>query len=177
MSMKKKRNRLYQTIDSEQNSDAVNESAILNESNSLTNSERSQEARDIVKKYAYYCSGVGALPVPFADVLTVNALQYTMIKKIAACYNIQFKEQRVKSLISSLLSGVVSASIIYGPVTNALTLISGLGILFRLGVSLSVSGSVTLALGKLFIDHFERGGTFLDLNISESRMLLKQEIA
>lgn len=156
MATKKKRSRLYQSTEPQVDNTT---------------------AMAIVKRYAYYSSGVGAVPIPVAGVLSVNAVQYAMIKKLAAYYDIPFKGQRLKSLISSLLSGVVSASIIYGPITNALTVFTGLGLLFRVGVSVSVSGAVTTALGKLFIDHFERGGSFLDLDVERSRLQLKTELA
>lgn len=175
MSIKKKRNRLYQY--SEQESETVHPQAGADTQQTRLTQERprSSMARDIVKRYTYYSSVVGLVPIPVAEVLSVNAVQFMMIKKLSACYNIPFKEYRVKSLLSSLLSGVVSASIIYGPVTNALTLFTGIGWMVKAGVALGVSGTVTMALGKLFIDHFERGGTFLDLDVEHAKSLLNAE--
>lgn len=177
MSTKKKRTRLYQSEESK--SDVSESTSDLRQENFAKSDTiyRSNEARIIVKRYAYYSSGIGLLPIPFADVLTVNVVQYAMIKKLATCYDLSFKGQQVKSLVSSLLSGVVSASIIYGPITNALTLMSGLGWFLRAGVALSVSGVVTLALGKIFIDHFEQGGTLFDLDVEQTKVQLKAEIA
>jgi uncharacterized protein (DUF697 family) len=179
MSIKKKRSRLYQSAESDSESGTEDTSAVKPQVNlnNYDSNYRRNEADAIVKRYAYYGSGVGLLPVPFAEVVTVNAVQYAMIKKLAACYDLPFKDQWVKSLVSSLLSGVVSASIIYGPITNALTLMTGFGWFMRAGVSLSVSGAVTIALGKLFIDHFERGGSFSDLDIEQSKAQLKGELA
>lgn len=177
MSIKKKRSRLYQSNGSETEEEASS-SIVTQESVNYSDKEiRSDEARIIVKRYAYYSSGIGLLPVPFAEVLTVNAVQYAMIKKLASCYDLPFKEQWVKSLVSSLLSGVVSASIIYGPVTNALAIMSGFGVFLRAGVALTVSGAVTMALGKLFIDHFERGGSLFDMDVEQTKVQLKAELA
>lgn len=177
MSTKKKRTRLYQTDESE--SDAADSTANVEQENfDMSDSVYiSNEARAIVKRYTYYSSGIGLLPVPFADILTVNAVQYAMIKKLASCYDLPFKGQFVKSIVSSLLSGVVSASIIYGPITNTLAVVSGLGWFLRSGVALSVSGAVTMALGKLFINHFERGGTLFDLDVEQTRAQLRAELA
>jgi len=175
MSIKKKRSRLYQSSEQETEPILPQDGGGTQQSRRTQERPRSSEAREIVKRYAYYSSGVGLVPVPVAEVLTVNAVQYAMIKKLAACYNIPFKEHRVKSLLSSLLSGVVSASIIYGPVTNALTFLTGIGWMLKAGIALGVSGTVTMALGKLFIDHFERGGTFLDLDVEHAKLLLNAE--
>lgn len=175
MSTKKKRSRLYQASNDqkyeerEPTTESVFDTASLSE-------ESMTEARAIVKKYAYYASGIGLVPFPVAEVLTVNAVQYAMIRKLAICYGIPFKEQRAKSLISSILSGVVGASIIYGPVTKALTVFTGLGWILGAGVSIGVSGTITLTLGKLFIDHFESGGSFLDLDIESSKARLRAEL-
>lgn len=170
---------MYQSTESDSESGTEDSSAIRPQDNlkKYDSNYRRSEADAIVKRYAYYGSGVGLLPVPFAEVLTVNAMQYSMIKKLASCYDLPFKEQWVKSLVSSLLSGVVSASVIYGPITNALTLMTGFGWFMRAGISLSVSGAVTMALGKLFIDHFEQGGSLLDLDVEQSKAQLKGELA
>ena len=175
MSTKKKRSRLYQSSEDQNTIDGELDTAGGSSDTSLTD-ETMTEARAIVKKYAYYASGIGVVPFPVAEVLTVNAVQYAMIKKLATCYGIPFKEQRVKSLVSSILSGVVGASIIYGPVTKALTVFTGLGWFLGAGVSIGVSGTMTLTLGKLFIDHFERGGNFLDLDIESSKARLRAEL-
>lgn len=177
MSVKKKRSRLYQSTDSESSADDPSTLKVSGGSNETETNYRGNEALAIVKRHAYYSSGIGLLPVPFAEVLTVNAVQYAMIKKLASCYDLQFKDQWVKSLVSSLLSGVVSVSIIYGPITNALAIVTGFGWIMRAGVSLSVSGAVTMALGKLFIDHFERGGSLFDLDVKQSNVHLKGELA
>jgi len=177
MSTKKKRSRLYQASDEivtvEQPSVEADQT---HKTKATISNETMTEARAIVKRYAYYGSGIGIVPFPVAEVLTVNAIQYAMIKKLALCYEIPFKEQRVKSLISSILSGVVGASIIYGPVTRALTLFTGLGWVLGTGVSIGVSGAITFALGKLFIDHFESGGSFLDMDIDSSKARLHAEL-
>lgn len=176
MSTKKKRSRLYQSSDNQERSEKESTDTYNTGSTKIT-IETMTEARAIVKRYAYYGSGVGIVPFPIAEVLTVNAVQYAMIQKLAVCYGIPFKEQRLKSLISSLMSGVVGASIIYGPITKALTVFTGLGWFLGAGVSIGVSGAITLALGKLFIDHFESGGSFLDLDIEASRARLQSELS
>ena len=175
MSIKKKRSRLYQSSEQETESGHPQAKADIQQTRHTQEQPRSSESREIVKRYAYYSSVVGLVPIPVAEVLSVNAVQYAMIKKLATCYNIPFKEHRVKSLLSSLLSGVVSASIIYGPVTNALTFLPGIGWMVKAGVALSVSGTITIALGKLFIDHFQRGGTFLNLDVENAKLLLNAE--
>ncbi len=175
MSTKKKRSRLYQSSDDQV--PIVHEFVSTKPfSEHSFSDETMSEARSIIKKYAYFASGIGVVPFPVAEVVTVNAVQYAMIRKLALCYGIPFKEQRIKSLVSSILSGVVGASIIYGPVTRTLTMITGLGWILGTGVSIGVSGAITLALGKLFIDHFEHGGSFLDLDIEASKTRLQTEL-
>ena len=83
-------------------------------------SEKEPAALEIVKRNALYSAGVGIIAIPVVNVLGVTALQVKMLRELADHYAVPFKEDRVKSILSSLLSGLVGTELGYG-LTGAAT--------------------------------------------------------
>ena len=118
------------------------------------------KANTIVKKYMYGSVVVGIVPVPFLDLVALSGIQLKMLHSLANLYKIPFSKHLGKSLIASLVGGKVPVSVsrhlvsstksipFYGQITGA--------------ISMSIlGGASTYAIGKVFIQHFESGGTFL----------------
>jgi len=118
------------------------------------------KANTIVRKYMYGSVVVGIVPFPLLDLVALSGLQLKMLESLANLYKIKFSEHLGKSLIASLVGGTVPVSVsrglvsltksvpFYGQITGA--------------ISLSIlGGASTYAIGKVFIQHFESGGTFL----------------
>lgn len=121
-------------------------------------------ATDLVKKYMWWTMGAGLIPVPLVDVLTISGVQLKMLKEISDIYEIKFNDNKGKSIIAALLGSVVPNSLAFGGLGSLLKIIPLIGPLVG-GVSMSLfSGAATYAIGKVFIQHFETGGTFLDFN-------------
>lgn len=120
-------------------------------------------AREVVKKHALYAGGVGLIPVPIVNLAGVTALEVKMLYDLAHVYDIPFRQDRVKSIVSSLIGGIASTNIGYGTVGlfKSLPLIGGAMAVATLPLFAS---AITYAIGKVFIQHFESGGTFLDFD-------------
>ena len=118
----------------------------------------------IVKNYMWWSMGAGLIPVPFADLIAVSGVQLKMLKDVSGVYNIQFSENRGKSIVSALLGSIIPNSLSVGNMGSLLKMVPVVGTLLG-GLSMSLfSGAATYAIGKVFIQHFESGGTFLDFN-------------
>ncbi len=127
----------------------------MDESASKTN-----DSNKIVKKYMIGVAAAGLIPVPVIDSVAITGIQLKMLHSLANLYEIQFMENLGKSLIASLIgSGVaiVGAS----RLSRALKVVPGVQILAGLSTS-AISVAATYAIGKVFIQHFESGGTFLN---------------
>lgn len=178
MTQKKKRSRLYQSDGRPAEGDASREAAAQpsqaehKTQNSLPAKEkatRRQNAMIVVKRYTVLGSGAGVIPIPGADMAGLSAVQYRMITRVATIYGVPVQEERLRGLISSLLAGLLSASLIYGPLTHMLGLATGIGWGLRSAVAVSVSAAATRALGIVFVRHFESGGTLLDFSADGKR--------
>lgn len=126
-----------------------------------TSLAQKDKAEKIIKKCTLYAAGIGFIPIPILDSISIMSLQLWVIKEIAKIYNIPFKKHFVKSLIGTLVGNIGSYSL--------LKVIPIFGISLG-GAAFSISAaSATYALGRVFLQHFDQGGTLLDFNPTTSR--------
>ena len=129
----------------------------------------------IVKKYMLLSLAVGLVPLPVVDLAALTAVQLQMLSKLSKEYEIEFSEERVTALLGSLAGaggGVLVSSASHHFV---LRLIPVTGWLIA-AVNVSVfAGASTYAVGKVFIQHFESGGTFLTFEPERVREYYSQQ--
>ena len=112
--------------------------------------------------------GVGLIPVPIIDLVALSGIQLNMLRKLAKAYDIPFSKDIVKNIIASLLgsgipvtfSGALASLVKTVPIIGQTTGAPAMPIL---------AGATTYAIGKVFIQHFASGGTFLNFNPDEVR--------
>jgi uncharacterized protein (DUF697 family) len=112
--------------------------------------------------------GVGLIPVPVVDLVALSGIQLNMLRKLAQSYDIPFSKDIVKNIIASLIGGGI-------PVTFAGALASLMKAVPIVGQATGalampiLAGATTYAMGKVFIQHFASGGTFLNFDPDEVR--------
>jgi uncharacterized protein (DUF697 family) len=125
---------------------------------------KKQLALNTTKKYMLYSAGAGLIPVPLLDLATVVGVQMKMVSEISAIYGVSFSENKAKNTISAALSGVTATTFAQGTIGSSMKAIPVIG---------TIVGSITMpffasasayALANVFINHFEDGGTFIDLD-------------
>ncbi|MGD9505798.1 MAG: YcjF family protein [Syntrophobacteraceae bacterium] len=122
-----------------------------------------QEASRIVNHHVMWTVGAGMVPIPLVDLVAFTGIQLEMLRRMAKLYDVPFRRDIVKSLVGSLLGGVLPVTFSF-PAYSLLKAIPIIGWTTS-AVTMSIVGSAaTYAIGKVFIMHFESGGTFLDFN-------------
>lgn len=117
-------------------------------------------AQDLVKKSMYASMAAGLVPVPIFDFLAVSSIQLEMLRRLSHIYGVTFMEGKGKNALAALIGGSFPTSV--APLVISLTKMIPLVGSTIGAVSLPlVSGASTYAVGKVFIQHFESGGTFL----------------
>ena len=135
-------------------------------------SRQRQRATHVLQYYAAVTSTVGVLPFPVVDMVAVSVMQLALIRELSRIYGVDFSKQRAKAAIAALLSGMqtglVASSIFkYLPVVGyALT---------SMPVAFAVGG-LTYAVGRVFMYHFELGGTLLDFDAEKLRGYFKSQL-
>jgi len=138
-------------------------------------SEKEQKALKTVKNYMWWTMGAGLVPVPILDLVAVSGVQLKMLAEISKIYDIPFEKNRGKAVVGSLVGFVVPHSLSYGVVFSLLKTLPLLGSLAGASSMVLFSGASAWALGKVFIQHFEAGGTFLDFDPDRVKEYFKEQ--
>ena len=121
-----------------------------------------------IKKHALASAGIGLIPLPIIDLVALTGIQLNMLKKLAQEYNIPFSKNMGISIVSSLFGGIIPV-VHSGILTSLVKAIPVVGQPAGLFAAPALSGAVTYAVGKVFMQHFASGGTFLNFNPEEVR--------
>jgi len=139
-------------------------------------SQRVTKAESTVKNHVITAMGLGLVPIPVFDLAALSATQLNMLHSLTRQYEVPFTKDLGKTAIVSLIGSAIPVISVIG-LSSFAKLIPGIGSLAgSAGVSL-LSGALTYAVGRVFIQHFESGGTLLSFNAREMRKFFKREFA
>jgi uncharacterized protein (DUF697 family) len=129
------------------------------------------QAESTINNHALYAAGGGLIPIPIIDFMAVSSIQVDLVQNLCEIYNVNFYKNQGKSSISALV-GTSLAS--FG--ASLIKAIPGVGS-FLGGISMSIlSGATTYAIGQVFAEHFEKGGTMENLNVEDFSNFYKQKV-
>lgn len=136
---------------------------------------RLRDAEHLVRMSMYYSAGLGLVPVPIFDLVGITGLQLDLLRRLSNLYNVKFSRDTGKNIVASLIGGGMSYSIapLLASAVKAIPIVgSVLG-----AVSMSATaGATTYALGKVFIEHFESGGTILNFDPKAVKTFYEEQL-
>ena len=135
---------------------------------------KAAQAEQTIKHHMLAAAGIGLVPLPWVELAALAGLQLNLLRSLAGIYGVEFSSQIGKSAIGALVGSDLSVS-----------LSTGLGMLAKglLGIGWAVgaaSGALlgaasTYALGKVFVQHFESGNTFLTFDPDKVKAYYAQQ--
>lgn len=135
----------------------------------LPEAPRKKTLDAIIRRHVHGAIAVGLIPVPIVDFIGLTGVQLNMLKKIADEYHIPYQKKTVTSLISSLAGGALPSALT-GPlaasVAKAVPLMGQTAGVVTMPI---LAGAATYAIGKVFVQHFASGGTFLTFDPDQVR--------
>jgi uncharacterized protein (DUF697 family) len=144
-----------------------------NETQEAPEQEKDVSTEKTIRNHVIGSMGVGLIPIPIVDLAGITGVQLNMLKKLADAYDIPFSQELVKNILGSLVGGSIPvifsrtfASLVKGiPIIGQTTGVLAMPIL---------AGATTYAVGKVFVQHFASGGTFLTFNPEKVRDYYKE---
>lgn len=130
---------------------------------------RSQQADKIIQHFAFGSSLAGFIPVPLLDAVGLIGVQRFMLYRLSKLYSVPFKKNLGKAMVTTSFAGLTSAAATPVVGKTLLKFIPGVGTVVG-AMSMAALGSAsTYAVGKVFQQHFEKGGTLenFDPKLSE----------
>lgn len=131
----------------------------------------------VIARAMGWSAAAAIVPVPYLDMAALATVQVKMVRDLADAYGQDRNDQTLNGTISALLGtlGATSASgALVGP---AIKLIPGGGSLLG-SVTVGAFGSAaTYAIGKVFVKHFESGGSISNFSAEKVTEDLKKEFS
>lgn len=127
-------------------------------------SAQQMQAERVIKGHMLASLGIGLVPIPALDLALFMGSGALMVRRICAIYGVPFKGNVARSLLAAIGSSLGSAGIATGFGLSMAKLVPGLGTAAALVTLPVANAAFTYAAGKVFIAHFETGGTLLDFN-------------
>ena len=158
---------------------SVNDSPSEQKNNSRsgdwTLGEREVWTEQVIRKYAYGSLAVALIPLPLADLAALTGVQMKLIDRLATFYGVPFSEERTKNIIASLVGASVPLGLTRA-VCSILKFVPFVGFSVALVSQSVLSGASTYALGKIFVRHFESGGTFLNFDSQKAKSYYDEQV-
>lgn len=130
---------------------------------------RAQRGHDIVRRHVYMAVGLGLVPLPIVDVVTLSAVQLDMIAELSRFYGVPWTRERAQAIVSALTTGLGSVALTFAIAGSLVKLVPVLGgLVGAVGVPV-LAAAFTQALGGVFLMHFEAGGTLLSFDARRMR--------
>jgi uncharacterized protein (DUF697 family) len=135
---------------------------------------RQAEALRIIKSKVGWATGAGLVPFPLLDLAAITAVQVRMVHQLAGVYGVPFRVDAVKRIIGVVV-GSGGAVLVAAPVASMLKAFPVLGTFLSTFVEPAAAAASTYALGHVFMQHFESGGTLLNLEPDAMRQHYYEE--
>ena len=136
-------------------------------------SEKDLRAEEVIKKYAAYSAGAGLIPIPTLDMAAIAGVQFKMIKDLSAVYEVPFEADRVRPIVAAVIGGYAATKIGTGIGGSLLKSIPLFGQVFGVLSVPAFGAGLSWAVGRIFMQHFASGGTFLDFDPDKVRSYFK----
>lgn len=123
---------------------------------------KGQRAERIIRDNIAWSCAAGLIPVPLFDIAAITAAQLKLVRELSELYGVPFQDHLGRNVVASLVGSVGSAAVgrgIFCSLLKAVPVVGSIGGLISVPI---VAGAATYALGKVFVEHFESGGTLLD---------------
>jgi uncharacterized protein (DUF697 family) len=133
-------------------------------------------ANDIVNNNIALAMGAGLIPLPWVDFAAITAVQLKLGKELAEHYKVNYKEEQIRGIVVALIGAYTSTAAASTAGTALAKSIPGLGSVIGVVTLPLVAGAITYAVGKVFIQHLESGGTFLSLQLPDVQAGFLREV-
>lgn len=117
-----------------------------------------------ISQHVAAATGAGFIPVPLLDVGTVGVVQLDLLYRLCKLYHTPFSKQAARSLITALVGGAVPGVQAAFFASSGLKVLPGVGTAAAFFATPVLAGATTYAIGRVFTEHLENGGTLLSFD-------------
>lgn len=130
-------------------------------------------AEQSINKHMLAAAAVGVVPLPWVGLAGLAGLQLNLLRCLAKVYGVEFSTQIGKSAIGALVGSDLSV----GLSLSFAKALPGPGWAVGAASGALLGAASTYALGKVFVQHFESGNTFLTFDPDKVKAYYAQQYA
>jgi uncharacterized protein (DUF697 family) len=121
-----------------------------------------------ISKHVAASIGAGFIPVPIVDFALITGIQVDLLYRLCKIYEIKFSKEVARSVLASLVGAAVPGfqSTLFA---SGMKFIPGVGTAAALLATPTLSAATTYAVGRVFVQHLESGGTLLTFDAMKMR--------
>nr|VFK23706.1 MAG: Uncharacterized conserved protein, DUF697 family [Candidatus Kentron sp. LPFa] len=141
----------------------------VNSQNEIERLKRDNEVEKIIRHHVAASSAIGLIPIPLFDMAALVPVQVNLIRKIAKAYGVPFMKNKVRTIVTSLIGAVLPTTLtptIVASLSKAIPVVGQTASVLTMPI---LAGAATHATGRVFVLHFESGGTFLNFNVEKAK--------
>jgi uncharacterized protein (DUF697 family) len=138
--------------------------------------ERRLKAESLIKSHVMAAGAVSVVPLPLIDMAAIAVVQMRMIKKLAVMYGKTFSESPVRNTVAGLAGGVVGHSAGVFTALSLAKVIPGVGWVLGMVSLPVVVGASTYAIGRVYLRHFEEGGSIYDISVENAKRYYNDQL-
>jgi|MEHZ01.5.fsa_nt_MEHZ011426568.1_4 uncharacterized protein (DUF697 family) len=137
-------------------------------------STQHEQAERILRDHMLIALGVGLVPVPIFDIAAFIGSGAVLVKRLCAVYDVSYKNNIARSALYGIGGAIGSIGVATTLAFSLGKLIPGVGTAAGMVALPLANAAFTYAVGKIFIAHFEMGGTLLDFNAKQYSSHIKE---
>jgi uncharacterized protein (DUF697 family) len=119
---------------------------------------RRRRAERIIQRNATIAGFGGIIPLPLINIAAITVVILRMVRTLARLYSVRFEHHQARSVVISLLAGTMPTGMAAATTSTLMYLVPGSN-LIGLAVSSITAAECTRYIGRIFVNHFENGGT------------------
>jgi uncharacterized protein (DUF697 family) len=118
----------------------------------------------IVYRYMAASAGAALIPTAGLDVAALAGIHIALIKQLCEHYDVDFTEHTARNVLIGVAGSIVPGMVGTVVGRKILGMLPLSGAVFGWALMSAGSAAFSYAIGRLFIEHFEGGGTLLSFD-------------
>jgi len=141
----------------------------------LAEADRFEQSKKIIVKWSRISLLTIAVPNTVLEYVVISGIQAKMLQEVSKVYGVPFKADAVKVIVGSILGGSVAyfLSDFYSSWIRSIPIV-GKPISFL--TEPAIAYVTTYAVGLVFLEHFERNGSFQNIDLESIKKSIKEKV-
>ena len=121
-----------------------------------------------ISKHVTASLGAAFIPLPAVDFAAITGVQIDMLYRLCKIYGVPFSKESARTVVASLLGGALPG-LPSRILASGLKLVPVVGTVASMVISPTLAGVATYAVGRVFVQHLDSGGTLLTFDANKMK--------